>query len=351
MSYHEWTYFKMRALLTRPSDAACRAWSMRCASTSPTPSASPCPTSSSTRSRQPTTAKPRSRPTDTAKRTVRWLHQCSRRREHAQHAITNSFERASPLNLLVYVPPQAELIVDADQHSLLDPDGGCQRCTTAFLARAARGGSAVAPTTALAGVTCRRLGRTRTAISVATSGALLILAALLSVRLSAAFIPLAGTALRHSRGLRPDPLIAQPPTRSAPPAAAAARPFGCGPRGRAAGASAGPAMCNPVATPVDPAVAAMLLSVCLSRAGQGLERLGLLAPAQARAEGEGRQSEHAAAAAPQGPASLSLLRRAAARPAAAARALRRDGGRGTATMARVAAAETVLPRPRCPVSR
>jgi hypothetical protein len=237
---------------------------------------------------------------------------------------------------------QAELIIDADGRSLPDPDGGCQRCTAAFLARAARAGSAAAaPTTALAGVTCRRLSRTRAAISVAASGTLLILAALLCVRLSAAFIPLAGTALRHSTGLRPAPLTSQPPARHRyfPPAAAAPRPFGCGPRGRAAAGSVGPAMCNPVATPVDPAVSAMLLSVFLSRAGQGLERLGLLPPTQAQAE-EGQQPEHAAASL-QDIVPLRVLRAAAARPAAVALALKKDCGRGTATLVRFAAAEAV----------
>jgi hypothetical protein len=96
--------------------------------------------------------------------------------------------------------------------------------------------------------------------------------------------------------------------------------------------SVGPAMCNPLETPVDPAVAAVLLSVCLSRAAQGVERLGRQAPPSTPAE---------AAPALQALGPLVFLRKAAARLAAAAKVLRKDGGRGTATLLRVAAGETV----------
>ena len=213
-----------------------------------------------------------------------------------------------------------------------------ERCAADLLARAAINAAATTTTTrahplaaaAVSDVRCRRVGRGRVAAGVAASGALLLLAFLLCVRLSAAFLPLA-----------PNSVVPAPRL----PLHGAQRGLGgrasnlctrqhAGLRGSAPGLSSGgrgPAMCNPVPTAIDPALAAVLLNLGLSRAAQLLSAV----PRAGRAAGlELRPALEGPAQRPVGLVSVPVGDEVA-------QVLRREGARGTATLLRDAATKSV----------
>ena len=242
--------------------------------------------------------------------------------------------------------PQAELLVDADLRGMADAD--FQHCAAALLARAATAtvGRSGRPLSAapLAAVACRCVGRARIAASVAASATMLLLALLLSVRLSAAFLTLAGGPTLSAIAGRGSPALRKHGAVPGPVGLAKAAAGVCSPgtSHRRLAAGGGPVMCNPVPTPVDPTLAAVLLSLGFSRAAEGLRRLGDLSPAAVgvkTASGAGSAGislppvDGLVSLQAVGRRPLSWLREAAAEPAKATR--------GTATLIRSAATEAV----------
>ena len=202
-----------------------------------------------------------------------------------------------------------------------------EHCAADLLTRAAAHAARARPlgAAAMSGISCRRVGRGRVAAGLAASGALVAMAILLWSHLSAAFLPLSPGSLSRPQNLgsatplgplavgRASRLFALPRTDAR--------------RCSAARSSRFPAMANPVPTAIDPAVAALLLNICLSQAAQVLGARGKTAEALPGVLGQpGRR-----------------LRAAARRPAAqAGKVLRKDGVlRGTATLVRAAATQTV----------
>ena len=220
--------------------------------------------------------------------------------------------------------PQVDLLIAQTQPQMVED--GFERCAADLLARAAANptpaqGHPLA-TAAVSGVACRRVGRGRVASGLVASGGMLLLVALFCVRLAAAFLPLAASQVgpAHSRvaglsSVKSAPLSSGP-VRAALPRAASRGSLAVG---------RGPAMCSPVPTAVDPAVAAVLLNVCFSRAASDLRQLRF-AVADAR---------DAPAAAPK--EQVGWLREAAQ----SAKAVQSRGVRGTATLLRTAATDAV----------
>jgi hypothetical protein len=170
-----------------------------------------------------------------------------------------------------------ELLIDSNMQGVRAK--ALTDCAEAILTRAACNAAFCAGK--VLHVEYRRVGRSRVVSSLVASGFLVVVAALLSIRLAAAFMPSsAGPGLRSSgfhsvaRG-QPSAstsYLSHPgsgagptfPNRNAPS-------LGLGRR-------VGPTMCNPVPTPVDPAVASILVNVCVGRALKDLERLGVGPP-------------------------------------------------------------------------
>jgi hypothetical protein len=106
-------------------------------------------------------------------------------------------------------------------------------------------------------------------------------------------------------------------------------------------------MCSPVQTPVDPALASVLINLCVSRALHDLERLGV-GPARGgscRVEYREGRAVPGRECRPMGGQQLRRLHSSIAVPAAAAISrVREEHLRGTATMLRSTAHEAVRRR-------
>ena len=104
---------------------------------------------------------------------------------------------------------------------------------------------------------------------------MLLLALLLSARLSAAFLTLAGRPALHTLAGRGSQALRNHGADPGPVDQAKAATAICSPatNHRRPAAGGGQVMCNPVPTPVDPTLAAVLLSLGFSRAAEGLRRL------------------------------------------------------------------------------